>query len=214
MHSLLESYLAEVRAKLCALPAARREEELREMRQHLLDAVRVNREQGQTEVEAAANALAEFGTSAEASESVLWAWRRGKVMDQRNFLGGAVCTMVLSYLLPRMLEPGLVPLGFLDLIHPFGLHGFVVLSNAVHALAGGISGLVFGRRAMAGTALAVAIWYGIPIIRVLSGSEWVRSPAEWAFEYPSFALLAIIAAWIMSRWRKAHIKRPAAVWSD
>jgi len=211
MHSLLENYLAEVQVKLSPLPAKRREEEMREMRQHLLNAVIVNREMGQTEDEAAASTVEQCGTPREAAHGLVRAWRRGKVMDQRSFLGGAVCTMVLSYLLPRMLGPGLIPPGFLNFIHPVGLDGFVILSNAVHALAGGISGLVFGKRAVAGTALAVAIWYGVPIIRVLSGSEWVRSPAEWAFEYLSFALLAIIAAWIMSRWRRRHTIRPAAV---
>jgi len=35
MHSLLESYLAEVAAHLSALPAKQRNEELREMRAHL-----------------------------------------------------------------------------------------------------------------------------------------------------------------------------------
>ena len=76
MHSLLENYLAEVRAKLGALPMKRREEEMREMRQHLVNSTAVNQELGQGEEEAAANALAEFGTPERASESVLWAWRR------------------------------------------------------------------------------------------------------------------------------------------
>ncbi len=186
-----------------------------EMRQHLLSAVEANRERGQSEDEAAASTVEQCGAPKEAAHDLVRAWRRGKVMDQRNFLGGAVCTVVLSYLLPTMLEPGLIPPGFLNFIHPVGLDGFVItnvtLNYAVHALAGGISGLVFGRRAVAGTALAVAIWYGIPIIRVLSGSEWVRSPAVWAFEYLNFALLAVIAAWIMSRWRRRHTIRPAAV---
>jgi uncharacterized membrane protein len=76
MHNLLENYLAEVRAKLSPLPAERREEEMREMRQHLLSAIEVNQELGQSEDEAAANALADFGTPEKASESILWAWRR------------------------------------------------------------------------------------------------------------------------------------------
>jgi len=76
MHSLLENYLAEVRTKLDTLPAERREEEMREMRQHLLSAFEANRELEQSENEAAANALADFGTPEKASESVLWAWRR------------------------------------------------------------------------------------------------------------------------------------------
>lgn len=76
MHSLLEDYLAEVEAKLSVLPAKRREEEMREMRQHLADAVRVNRELGQNEDEVAANALTEFGSVEEASEGILWSWKR------------------------------------------------------------------------------------------------------------------------------------------
>lgn len=76
MHSLLENYLAEVSAQLGSLLAKQRDEEMREMRQHLLSAMEANRDLGQTEDEAVANALTEFGTSEEASESILWAWRR------------------------------------------------------------------------------------------------------------------------------------------
>ena len=76
MHSLLENYLAEVSVQLGSLLAKQRDEEMREMRQRLLSAMEANRDLGQTEDEAAANALAEFGTSEKASESILWACRR------------------------------------------------------------------------------------------------------------------------------------------
>lgn len=46
MHNPLETYLSEVAAQLKPLPTKRRSEELREMRQHLLNAVTVNRELG------------------------------------------------------------------------------------------------------------------------------------------------------------------------
>ena len=52
MHRLLESYLSEVAAHLSALPVVRRNEELREMRSHLLSAVEAYQERGETEAEA------------------------------------------------------------------------------------------------------------------------------------------------------------------
>ena len=47
MHSLLDGYLEQVAACLSALPAKRRADELREIRQHLQNAVTANRERGQ-----------------------------------------------------------------------------------------------------------------------------------------------------------------------
>ena len=60
MHSQLGAYLDEVAQELKPLPEARRDEELREMRQHLQNAMIVNREMRQTEDEAARTALEQF----------------------------------------------------------------------------------------------------------------------------------------------------------
>jgi uncharacterized membrane protein len=76
MHHSLEDFLVEVSARLTALPPARRDDELKEMRQHLLNAMRANQEEGQSQSEALANALMEFGTSGEAAAHAVWAWRR------------------------------------------------------------------------------------------------------------------------------------------
>jgi hypothetical protein len=76
MHHSLEDFLVEVSAHLTPLPPARRDDELKEMRQHLLNAAWANKESGQSEREALANALMEFGTSGEAAAHAIWAWRR------------------------------------------------------------------------------------------------------------------------------------------
>lgn len=75
MYQQLEDYLAQVSQQIVSIPKPRRDEELKEMRAHLLLAVAANQEQGQAEDVAVANALTAFGTPAEASESVLIAWR-------------------------------------------------------------------------------------------------------------------------------------------
>ena len=92
MHILLETYLSEVAAHLSALPPSRRSEELREMRTHLENAVIVNRELGQSEEEAAQNAVAQFGTPQDLGENVVWAWRRGETRSKRSFWGAVVST--------------------------------------------------------------------------------------------------------------------------
>jgi uncharacterized membrane protein len=76
MHKQLEDYLAQVARQLGSLPAQRRDDELKEMRVHLMSAVLANRELGQPEETAVKNALTEFGTPEEASANVLWVWRR------------------------------------------------------------------------------------------------------------------------------------------
>ena len=75
MYKPLEDYLAQVAQQIASLPKPRRDEELKEMRGHLLMAVAANQEQGQSEDVAVANALKAFGAPAEASASVLTAWR-------------------------------------------------------------------------------------------------------------------------------------------
>ena len=108
MHSLLESYLAEVRAKLGALPTKRREEEMREMRQHLLNAVIVNQELGQTENEAAANALAEFGPSREAAASLVWAWQQGKQRKSKRFFWRMSAVSIGVFVIEGVLRPHII----------------------------------------------------------------------------------------------------------
>lgn len=76
MHNRLEDYLEEVTKQLGSLPAERRDEELREMRQHLQEAVANSREQGLSEGQAVAAALTRFGTPKEAARSVIGAQRR------------------------------------------------------------------------------------------------------------------------------------------
>lgn len=75
MHKPLEDYLTQVAQQIASIPKPRRDEELKEMRAHLLMAVAANQEQGQAEEMAVVNALKAFGTPAEASANVLTAWR-------------------------------------------------------------------------------------------------------------------------------------------
>ncbi len=86
MHSLLENYLAEVTVQLGPLPAKRRDDEVNEMRQHLLNAVIVNREMGMAEDEAAATAVEQCGPPEEATQGLVRAWRQGEQKkNARNF---------------------------------------------------------------------------------------------------------------------------------
>lgn len=76
MHKQLEDYLNEVAKSLGSLPPARRDEEMREMRQHLLNAVVIGKEQGQSENEAVLAAIEQFGTPQAVSKQIVSAWRR------------------------------------------------------------------------------------------------------------------------------------------
>jgi hypothetical protein len=82
----IEAYLAEVAKQLAVMqiavlpkplisvPKPRMDEELKEMRQHLLNAVSAHQENGQSKDKATANALADFGTPEVASANVLATW--------------------------------------------------------------------------------------------------------------------------------------------
>lgn len=75
MHKQLEDYLAQVARQIASIPEPRRDEELKEMRAHLLMAVAAYQELGEAEDLAVASALKAFGTPSEASANVLIAWR-------------------------------------------------------------------------------------------------------------------------------------------
>lgn len=76
MQKPLEAYLSELERRLGSLPKPRRDEELKEVRHHLESAIAANREEGQSESLAIANAIADFGAPEEAAKTILGAWQR------------------------------------------------------------------------------------------------------------------------------------------
>ena len=105
MSSLLEAYLDQVAAHLSALPAKRRNEELREIRAHLLNAVAANCKMNQPQEEAARNAVVQFGMPDELGKSLFVAWQREEKLNKRSFWGAAACTPLLSVLMQLCLTP-------------------------------------------------------------------------------------------------------------
>lgn len=164
MHSLLENYLAQVAARLAPLPTVRRDEELRELRQHLLNAVTINREQGQSDDEAAQAAVEQFGPPEVVGQDIEATWRRGELRRKRSFWGAAVSTpAVLGCLIYLVAGSGLLnrvwpsfnecylahPAYTMAIIHGlfflcYGLTGMIVGGVfPKQAVRGGVLGLVF-----------------------------------------------------------------------
>ena len=209
MHTLLENVLVEVAAHLGTLPPRRRADELREMRTHLENAVTVNLELGQSEDEAAQNAVAQFGTPQDLGENVVWAWRRGEVRQKRSFWGAASCAFALTIVLPFLQNTPLEgPL--LSLFRFMGTNGQVAgppVEIALLALAGGICGLVFPKRAFSGIVLGVTAWHALflAMLFVIVVLEKLVSPVPSCSVtmHSTSVLLAILAAWMGSRARLA-----------
>lgn len=101
LETSVEDYLHEVTQQLGCLTAERREEKLREMRQHLHEAVANSREQGLSEEQAVAAALTRFGTPQEAAETAIWAWQRD-VHKHERIMG---CWQFCYILLVALLHP-------------------------------------------------------------------------------------------------------------
>ncbi len=223
MHSLLETYLSDVAAQLGPLPTKRRNEELREMRAHLENAVIVNRELGQSEEAAAQTAVAQFGTSEAVSQATVAAWWRGESLRKRDFWGIAVCTFALSQVVPRLLTPLVlppinqylfsrppVPLIWLWL----ALLGYYA---CLYALLGGVGGMIFPRQAGKGAAVGSALSAGffclLWIKHVQIAMQHTHGAINNASDFNGFAILtatvlfATLAAWAVSRWRMARIGR-------
>ncbi len=208
MHSLLEDYLAEVAAHLGPLPLKRRNEELREMRAHLENAVIVNREQGQSEDEAAQSAAMQFGMPQELGENVVRAWRRGEMRSRRRFWGAAACALLLSFLLPSLRDTPLGP-PMVNIVETLsdgrgwvGASANLIVNIVLYALAGGICGFLFPRKTLPGTVLGLLGGYGAFVTMLLIIHSTERSfdiAPTWAKESAISCLFAVSAAWAGSR---------------
>jgi len=187
MNSPLEQYLSEIARRLKPLPARRRDEEITEMRQHLLDAVAVNRELGQSPEEAVGTALEQFGKPGDIAENTMRAWRRDRSRDRRSFWAGFLCMPVLVFVSVFVLSP--------HLMGPFVEHararGDDLLANVIGwafmganvALCGFLIGIAFPRRA-------------------------VRS-AFWATTMTVVAIACVVAYKFVTE--EAYVERPSAM---
>ena len=228
MHSLLEAYLEQVAAHLSALPAERRGEELREMRQHLQNAVTVNQELGQSEEEAAANAVMQFGTPEDLGGNLVWAWRRERTLNRRSLFGAIACTSGLMFTLPAAVATLLLPIYSLTgVFHGTSqwswmtlyVLGILAYDLPAYVLIGMVSGCLFPTRAALGTGLVLGGWTVFVNAHRLCWGQLVYWPGKLRYAYftgpfPSsaedilrlvvpaamLALIAVASASVTSRW--------------
>ena len=223
MSSLLDVYLDEVAAQLDALPMKRRTEELREIRQHLLNAVTVNEELGQSEEDAAADAVQQFGTPQDLGENLVWAWKRERALNTKSLVGATlaiplmVCLGFLFMNLGFDLLVRALPSGFMMYLgkHPVYAANFVRGTFLLtFGLAGLFAGSLFPKRAMQGVCLGLALFWigwafqaGIGQLQALISVEGLthQERGEWI-------LSAIASAWLGSRWRLAWNEQKRTIW--
>lgn len=209
MHSLLENYLTEVATHLDSIPALRRNEELKEMRQHLWDSFKASHERGLTEEDAVAACLTQFGTPDETARNILRTWQRGEVLRKRDFWGAAACTVVLSFVLSGLGNYCVHTYGFRDFSSWEARIVFLASTYVGNVLTGGTSGLVFPRRAVTGTAFGITMsfliaWALLLALGYLHGHsllDHVNVPLLMLGQIPNI-LIAVLGAWTGSRWRK------------
>lgn len=225
MHKQLENYLDEVAKSLGSLPAARLYEEIREMRQHLLNAVVIGKEQGHSEDEAISAVVKQFGTPQAVSKQIVLAWRRGVWRDRRDLWGSIACAFVLSFSLGVAAD-----LVFPVFINHFGLvhfddtgraHfspwlGLVRISwvIAYSAVQGTAIGALFPRNAVkvapAGMIVSVVLYLCLMYHFAYLHHERI-GPVHVASAMSLIlrVLIAALFARASSRWRKARGERRA-----
>lgn len=205
MHGLIEGFLDQVARGLGSLPVERRQDEIKEMRQHLLNAVLVNRQMGQTEDEAVATAVEQFGTPEAVGESLVWAWRRGQTRWRRSFWGTAACAFLLADCLPFLQDtPWEASLSRLS--HSLGYNSLTgtPVQLALFALVGGLCGLIFPKRSFSGIVFGMTAWYVsfLTIAFVILNLDRLPSlPSTSLSDHFLSVLFAILAAWTSGRWK-------------
>lgn len=152
------------------------------MRQHLLNAVIVNREFGQSEEEAATDVLGQFGPPQETTRGLIQAWRREQKLRRRDFWGAIVCVLLATPAMSWVYAPLDAAYWNWAIQHhhwdPMAPHnpwfpwfwGFFAFEMAFYGLAVGlVSGMVFPRRAVAGAGLAALVLTTIAVTRWVVG---------------------------------------------
>jgi hypothetical protein len=178
------------------------------MRAHLEAARKAYQELGLSGEGAAQSAITQFGRPAAVARKSVAAWRRGVLRDGGRVGGTAACVIGLSLLLTQALDSVPLELLFMRLGDRGTVSVWVIMHYVVYALAGGVVGLVFPRRAVAGAALGTTAWLIVVLGPILVGTRWVYEPAVWVRDDTAFALLAVAGAWAASR-RRGRAERRA-----
>lgn len=205
MHQQLETYLEQVKAQLKSLPLEKQDEEVRELRQHLLALVEVGMEIGDSEDEAVAAAIRQFGKAKRVGRALSGSWR-GTEKPLRVALA-AVCVPVCNALFFYL---GVMAWVFSDVYilknNIWGNH------NSLHPLAqGALTGCVFFAAPFLagwiGGALARRKLPGVLVVvySILALAFWLRLPqAEFHkvlifFWMPFASVGAWSRAWLVRR---------------
>lgn len=158
--------------------------------------------------------MRDLGAPETLGDEVVSVWRRGDRRESlRSFVGAAICMTVLIAVISKV-----VNMTFLSqseaYVHPSWLIqvGFVLSAALVMALAGGISGLIFPKRAVKGTAFVVAVMYAVNLGSNLMQTalsagglrEVLAVVVIGIFNVAIFGMPAVISAWAGSRWRARH----------
>ena len=213
MHSLLENYLLEMAAQLSALPPPRRNEELREMRVHLENAIEAYQELGETEQEAVASTLRQFGAPSQVAAGLVRARRRehGSGLDTAKaglfsvaalWSVDGICRCLGHYLEGHPDVFGMLRLHFEPV--------FYTLIFGLPVLLGGLTSGLTVRGAVKGVVWGTGLGYVGPMVVDEVIHAWNDS------DILGTALIVLLqaagltgAAWVGSRWRKAHHAQPA-----
>ena len=211
MHNLLETYLSELTKQIGALPTKCRNEEMREIRVHLENAILANRNLGQGEEVAIENAIAQFGTPGELAASLVWAWRRGAAVKKRSLLEAATATVLVLWVMSFLMNQNwygsilisVLPRAFILYCgkhQAFGMGVTQLMLCFNFGLAGGLAAVLFPKQAVRGACLGLAVyWIGwIVIMGTGYGGFWSFF-SNWPFAI--WTLSTIAFAWAGSRWR-------------
>ena len=109
MHRRLEEYCRKVDSGLWALPRPRREEEMRELREHLAALTAAGEAEGGTDGDAARAALARFGPPQALGRQIARTWWRGRLHRGRDSPPAIAAIAGLLLCLPNILVHLLFP---------------------------------------------------------------------------------------------------------
>lgn len=208
-------YFARLSTQMKRMPADTRNEQLRELRQHLAALALAYEENGSRPSEAAVRALEQLGDAAQIGQRLMQEWRASQ-------------SSRLSASLPALFVLGMMfisALAYWHWMHLSGIRDATPLPGLMPVVTGGFAGALFGRRGVRATVRVSGALLVVLALVCMALVVYHSRPATLAFELKEGALgtslfVGLFACWwlpvsyfsahggnlLRGRWQLARLK--------
>lgn len=211
MNQRLEQYLSDAEQKLQSLPPARRQEEIGEIREHLVASIEAREEIGQTTDIATEDALAQFGAVQQVTVGLQRVWWREQIGGPQGLWKSAALALALTYTISNLLSP----LGLIGTVPRPAAENWIALDLLVlfltMVLPSALTGIVLAkltpRNAVLGTVFGTGLHVAHNALTHVAEGLIPHTHFQWSFEYSTSGALLNMLVTVGAAWLTVHLAR-------